>query len=94
MCIRDRLKVAKKMGVPVRISHSHNRPLGINPKIFVRYYFRFMLKYYNTHMFACGEEAGDWLYGKKNRDKVIDVYKRQIYNITSEIWKSGFFYYR
>lgn len=22
-------------------------------------------------MFACGEEAGDWLYGKKNRDKVI-----------------------
>ena len=65
------LKVAKKMGVPVRISHSHNRPLGINPKLFVRYYFRFMLKYYNTHMFSCGEEAGDWLYGKKNRDKVI-----------------------
>ena len=22
-------------------------------------------------MFACGYEAGDWLYGKKNRDKVI-----------------------
>lgn len=65
------LKVAKKMGVKIRISHSHNRPLGINPKLFVRYYFRFMLKYYNTHMFACGTEAGDWLYGKKNRDKVI-----------------------
>lgn len=65
------LKVAKKMGVPVRISHSHNRPLGINPKLIVRYYFRFMLKYYNTHMFACGTEAGDWLYGRKNREKVI-----------------------
>lgn len=64
------LKVAKKMGVPVRISHSHNRPLGVNPKLIVRYYFRFMLKFYNTHMFACGEEAGDWLYGKKNRDNV------------------------
>ena len=64
------LKVAKKMGVPVRISHSHNRPLGINPKLIVRYYFRFMLKFYNTHMFACGEEAGDWLYGKKNRSNV------------------------
>ena len=64
------LKVAKKMGVPVRISHSHNRPLGINPKLIVRYYFRFMLKFYNTHMFACGEEAGDWLYGKKNRENV------------------------
>lgn len=64
------LKVAKKMGVPIRISHSHNRPLGINPKLIVRYYFRFMLKFYNTHMFACGEEAGDWLYGKKNRSNV------------------------
>lgn len=64
------LKVAKKMGVPVRISHSHNRPLGINPKLIVRYYFRFMLKFYNTHMFACGEEAGNWLYGKKNRSNV------------------------
>lgn len=65
------LKEAKKLGVPVRISHSHNRPLGVNLKLMVRYYFRFMLKYYNTHMFACGVEAGDWLYGKKNRDKVI-----------------------
>ena len=65
------LKEAKKLGVPVRISHSHNRPLGVNAKLLVRYYFRFMLKYYNTHMFACGVEAGDWLYGRKNRDKVI-----------------------
>lgn len=65
------LKEAKKLGVPVRISHSHNRPLGFDAKLLVRYYFRFMLKFYNTHMFACGVEAGDWLYGKKNRDKVI-----------------------
>lgn len=64
-------KEAKKLGVPVRISHSHNRPLGFNLKLIMRYYFRFMLKYYNTHMFSCGVEAGDWLYGKKNRDKVI-----------------------
>lgn len=65
------LKEAKKLGVPVRISHSHNRPLGFNLKLIMRYYFRFKLKYYNTHMFSCGVEAGDWLYGKKNRDKVI-----------------------
>lgn len=81
------LKEAKKLGVPVRISHSHNRPLGINPKLIVRYYFKFMLKYYNTHMFACGTEAGDWLYGKKNRDKVIIMNnaidaKAYAYNIT------------
>ena len=59
------------MGVPVRISHAHNRPLGFDIKTLVRYYFRWRLKKVNTHMFACGYEAGDWLYGKKNRDKVI-----------------------
>ena len=26
---------------------------------------------YVTHMFACGTEAGDWLFGEKNRSKVI-----------------------
>lgn len=65
------LKVARKMGVPVRISHAHNRPLGFNLKTIVRYYFRARLKKQVTHMFACGNEAGDWLYGEKNRDKVI-----------------------
>ena len=65
------LKEAKKAGVPVRISHAHNRPLGFDIKSIVRYYFRWRLKKVNTHMFACGYEAGDWLYGKKNRDKVI-----------------------
>lgn len=84
------LKEAKKMGVPVRISHSHNRPLGVNPKLIVRYYFKFMLKYYNTHMFACGGEAGDWLYGKKNRDKVIVMNnaidaKAYTYNVTKSM---------
>ena len=69
------LKEAKKAGVPVRISHSHNRPLGVDLKLIMRYYFRFMLKYYNTHMFACGIEAGDWLYGKKNRNNVIIMKK-------------------
>ena len=65
------LKEAKKAGVPIRISHAHNRPLGFDIKTLVRYYFRWRLKKVNTHMFACGYEAGDWLYGKKNRDKVI-----------------------
>lgn len=65
------LKEAKKLGVPVRISHSHNAPRGFDLKSIVRYYFRARLKPQITHMFTCGLEAGDWLYGKKNRDKFI-----------------------
>lgn len=65
------LHVAKEMGVPVRIAHAHNRPVGFDVKSVFREYFRMRLPKYVTHMFACGEEAGDWLFGKKNRSKVI-----------------------
>lgn len=59
------LKAARKHGVKVRISHAHNRPIGFDIKMLVRYYFRARLKGVVTHMFACGKEAGQWLYGKK-----------------------------
>lgn len=65
------LKEAKRLGVPVRISHSHNVPRGFGLKTVFRWYFRMRLPRYNTHLFTCGEEAGDWLYGKKNRRRFI-----------------------
>ena len=65
------LKEAKKLGIPVRIAHAHNRPVGFDLKSIFREYFRLRLPAQVTHMFACGEEAGDWLFGKKNRGKVI-----------------------
>lgn len=65
------LKEAKKLNIPVRISHSHNAPRGFDLKSIIRYYFRANLKPQVTHMFTCGEEAGIWLYGKKQQDQVI-----------------------
>ncbi|QOL35340.1 glycosyltransferase family 1 protein [Bifidobacterium lemurum] len=65
------LKEAKKLDVPVRIAHAHNRPVGFDLKSIFREYFRLRLPSVTTHMFACGQEAGDWLFGEKNRDKVV-----------------------
>lgn len=65
------LRIAQEMGIPVRIAHAHNRPVGFDVKSIFREYFRMRLPKYVTHMFACGTEAGDWLFGEKNRDKVI-----------------------
>lgn len=65
------LLIAAEKGIPVRIAHAHNRPVGFNLKSIFREYFRMRLPKYMTHMFACGTEAGDWLYGEKNRDRVI-----------------------
>lgn len=61
------LKIAKQCGVPVRISHCHNTDYTINNPIrkkLADMQKKHILKY-ATHMFACSEEAGMWLYGKK-----------------------------
>lgn len=65
------LRIAYEEGVPVRIAHAHNRPVGYDLKSLFREYFRLRLPRYVTHRFACGQEAGDWLYGRKNRSRVI-----------------------
>lgn len=65
------LRIAAEQGIPVRIAHAHNRPVGFDLKSIFREYFRMRLPKYVTHMFACGTEAGDWLFGEQNRNKVI-----------------------
>lgn len=60
------LKVAKKCGVPVRISHSHSTS---HKKEHLRHLIKNCLrpfsKKYATHYFACSEKAGRWLFGNK-----------------------------
>lgn len=64
---------AEKVGVPVRICHAHNRPHGIDLKSPVRWYYKTRMMPHITHMFMCGEESGEWLFGKKNKDKFIQL---------------------
>lgn len=62
------LKIAKKCNIPVRISHSHNTQFLTKNKIkiILNKYQRKQIKKYATHLFACSELAGKWLYGKYN----------------------------
>lgn len=78
-------KEAKRQGVPVRICHAHNNPHAWNAKMIMRTYFKYMMRPYITHMFMCGLESGIWLFGKKNKDKFIQLNnaidaKQYIYN--------------
>lgn len=66
-------KEAKKQGVPVRICHAHNAPHGWDLKMVMRTYFKKAMMPHITHMFMCGEESGEWLFGKKNKDKFIQL---------------------
>ena len=60
------LKIAKACGVPVRISHSHNT--GIQTANPLKKLYNTLEKHkipkYATHLFACSDLAGKWLYGK------------------------------
>lgn len=62
------LLVAKLHGVPVRIAHSHTtRPEA--PRSFVRAAYETVMRqiivWTSTHFFACGVEAGKWLFGER-----------------------------
>lgn len=62
------LIVAKKHGVPVRIAHSHttktDTKVSAAQKIY-EFIMKLLILTYSTHLFACGVEAGEWLFGKK-----------------------------
>lgn len=57
------LKIAKEMGIKVRIAHAHSAPKGCNLKMIMRLYFRKKMQKYCTHKIACGEKAAKWLFG-------------------------------
>lgn len=66
-------QVAKQMDIPVRICHAHNRPHGIDLKSPVRWYMKTRMRPYITHRFMCGQESGEWLFGKKYAGEFIQM---------------------
>lgn len=56
------LKAAMRHGVPVRIAHSHNSNQDKNLKYLIKLYYRRQIPQYATHLFACGQEAGCWMF--------------------------------
>lgn len=59
------LKYAEKNKVPVRIAHAHSSNLTKDEKYLLKLLFKKNITKYATHLFACGEEAGRWMFGGK-----------------------------
>lgn len=59
------LLAAKKSGVPIRIAHSHNTAIDLDFKYPLKQLFRMNLPTVATDYLACGEEAGRFLFGKR-----------------------------
>jgi len=56
------LKAAKKNGVPVRIGHSHSSSQDKNLKYPIKLFYKRFIPAYATLLFACGREAGEWMF--------------------------------
>lgn len=56
------LHVAKEHGVPVRIAHSHGANQIKDIKYPIKLIYRHFIARYATHLFACGEDAGKWMF--------------------------------
>lgn len=59
------LSAAKRAGVENRIAHSHNSSVELNLKFPIKELARFGLRRVANWYFACGEEAGEYLFGKR-----------------------------
>lgn len=69
----DMLKFAKSAGVPIRIIHSHSTGNQMEMEKGMNFFHLISEKYnkehienYATHLFACSESAGKWMFGKKS----------------------------
>ncbi len=60
------LLAAKKSEIPIRIAHSHSTSIDRDFKYPIKLAFREMLPGVATHRFACGEEAGKFLFKQKS----------------------------
>ena len=56
------LKAAAQHDIPVRIAHSHNANQDKNLKYPVKLWYKRSISKYATNLFACGEDARDWMF--------------------------------
>lgn len=61
--------VAKSCGVKTIIGHSHNTRCNV---LYQHYLFKPVVNVFLTHRFACSNEAGRWIFGKRNDVEVFN----------------------
>lgn len=57
------LKAAKNHCVPVRIAHAHSSRQDRDLKYPLKLFFKRLIPRQATQLFACGDEAGKWMFG-------------------------------
>lgn len=80
------LRVAKKCGIPVRISESLSMANEREPKTMLKLILRRFSKLYATHYMSCGEDCGRWQFG----DVLFDTGKVDVFKTAIDSCKNSF----
>ena len=62
------LKIAKECGVPYRIAHAHTSNQDKNLKYPIKMHYKKHIDEYATKLFACGNDAGNFIFGSAPYD--------------------------
>ena len=78
------LKVAKKNGVKFTIAHAHSASQDKNLKYIIKALAKKNIKKYSDKMFACGEEAGKWMFETDNFEVINNAIDTDLYTYNKE----------
>lgn len=78
------LQCAKECGIPVRIAHSHSSSAVKNWKYLVKIHYMKQIPHYATQLFACGKQAGDWMFGGSAYEIVRNAIGASTYQYSSD----------
>lgn len=79
------LKAAKKQGIPVRIAHSHSSSQDKDMKYPIKLFYKRWIPKYATGLLACGELAGDWMFGGAPYHVVHNAIDAVLYRFNPEV---------
>ena len=87
----DMLRFAKSAGIPIRVIHSHNT--GIQQKMNIVHWClekwnRVVLHKYATHLFACSQVAGKWMFDKRQFNVIKNGIKLSEFVYSDEVRKN------
>lgn len=82
------LRAAEKAGVPIRICHAHARG---NKAEGLRYALKLLLRPFNTiyatHLLACGEDSGRWMFGNRPFTHIPNAVETGRFAFSAEVRK-------
>jgi len=79
------LLAAKKAGVPARVAHSHSTSIDRDAKYLLKQIFRLNLPKAANFRCACGEKAGEFLFGNQDFTRIPNAVDAEKYRFDARI---------